>query len=112
MHPLGIAIELDDGPPDKASIGDTYAGRELPSEIAELKGNMTRCPTTGKMTSQEDNNQNFLVLIAKAWPALTPYGFCGLGGILNLAFGALVIANTWIIRPIKSNEFYFLEAHL
>jgi hypothetical protein len=31
VHPLGIALELDDGPPDKASIGDTYAGRELPS---------------------------------------------------------------------------------
>jgi hypothetical protein len=30
VHPLGIAIELDDGAPDKASIGDTYAGRELP----------------------------------------------------------------------------------
>ena len=63
VHPLGIAIELDDGPPDKASIGDTYAGRELPSQIATLTGNMTQCPNTGKMTSQQDNNQVFLVPI-------------------------------------------------
>ena len=64
VHPMGIAVELDNGPPDKASIGDTYAGRELPSQIAELKGNVIRCPTTGKITSQENINQIFLVLIA------------------------------------------------
>jgi len=63
VHPLGTAIELDEGPPDKASIGDAYAGRELPFQIATLTGIMTLCPNTGKMTSQEDNNQVFLVPI-------------------------------------------------
>ena len=63
VHPLGVAITLNDGPADKASIGDTYAGRALPPEIAIFKGNMTQCPVTGKMTSQEDNNQIFLVPI-------------------------------------------------
>ena len=63
VHPLGIAIELNDGPPDKASIGDTYAGRALPTEVATLIGNKTVCPVTGKWTSQADNNQVFLVPI-------------------------------------------------
>ena len=63
VHPLGITIELNDGPPDRASIGDTYAGRELPSQVATLMGNKTPCPNTGRMTSQEDNKQVFLVPI-------------------------------------------------
>jgi hypothetical protein len=63
VHPLGITIELNDGPPDRASIGDTYAGRELPRQVATLIGNRTQCPNTGRMTSQENNNQVFLVPI-------------------------------------------------
>jgi len=61
VHPLGISIGLNDGPTQKDSIGNTYAGKELPPEIAIIEGNMTNCPNTGKMTSQKDNNQIFLV---------------------------------------------------
>ena len=61
VHPLGISIGLDDGPADKASIGDVYAGKEIDSNIVNMIGNMTRCPNTGRMTSQKDNNQVFLV---------------------------------------------------
>ncbi len=60
-HPLGISISLDDGPSVKASIGDVYAGKELPTQVATLTGNKTTCPVTGKLTSQADNNQVFLV---------------------------------------------------
>ncbi len=60
-HPLGISISLDDGPSDKASIGDAYAGKELPAQVATLRGNMTNCPVTGTLTSQADTNQIFLV---------------------------------------------------
>jgi hypothetical protein len=63
VHPLGISIELDDGPADQASIGDTYAGKDLPPNIMTLSGNMTICPRTGKLTSQKDNHQVFLVPI-------------------------------------------------
>lgn len=48
VHPLGIVIELDDGPPDKTSIARSYAGRELPSQIKTLTGNKTLCPNTGE----------------------------------------------------------------
>jgi len=61
VHPLGISIGLDDGPPEKGSIGDSYRGKDPPPQVATLKGNMTICPNTGKMTSQADNNQVFLV---------------------------------------------------
>jgi hypothetical protein len=63
VHPLGINRTLDDGPSAKASIGDTYSGKELPPQVAQLMGNMTKCPSTGKLTSQKDNDQVFLVPI-------------------------------------------------
>ena len=61
VHPLGISIGLDDGPPEKASIGDTYRGKDLPPQVTTLTGKMTICPNTGRMTSQADNDQVFLV---------------------------------------------------
>jgi hypothetical protein len=61
VHPLGIQISLNDGPSEKTSINDAYAGKELDPNIAMLTGNMTTCPNTGQMTSQKDNNQVFLV---------------------------------------------------
>ena len=63
VHPLGISIELGDGPATKESIGNTYAGKALPTQVATLTGNKTNCPNTGKLTSQKDNNQIFLVPI-------------------------------------------------
>ena len=63
VHPMGISIELNDGPVDKASIGDTYAGKELPPQITQLKNNITCCPKSGEPILQRDNNQVFLVPI-------------------------------------------------
>jgi hypothetical protein len=64
VHPTGIVINLDDGPVNKASIGDTYAGKELPIEVATLKNNTFTCPNTSKPFSQSDNDQVFLVPIS------------------------------------------------
>ena len=61
VHPLGISIHLNDGPVDQATVGDTYSGKEINPNIVNMMGNMTRCPNTGRMTSQKDNNQVFLV---------------------------------------------------
>lgn len=63
VHPMGITLSLDDGPPKKESIGNTYAGKELPAQVATLSNNTVTCPNTGNLTSQEDNNQVFLVPI-------------------------------------------------
>jgi len=64
VHPFPIDLTLDDGPADKASIGDTYKGRDLPPEIAMLTNNSITCPNTGRLSVQKDNNQVFLVPIA------------------------------------------------
>ena len=62
-HPLGITIEIDLDIDDRASIGNTYAGKELPPEIALLRNNSTKCPVTRRNTEQPDNNQVFLVRV-------------------------------------------------
>jgi hypothetical protein len=64
VHPFGIDVTLDDGPAAKASIGDTYAGKELPPQIMSLMNNWATCPETQRLTSQKDNNQVFLVPMA------------------------------------------------
>jgi len=61
VHPLPISIALDDGPAVKKSIGDVYAGKKLPPQVATVTNNSTTCPKTGKLTSQQNNHQVFLV---------------------------------------------------
>jgi hypothetical protein len=61
---MGISIVLDDGPPTKASIGDTYAGQDLPPLVATLRNNRFMCPNKNKLTTQKDNDQVFLVPIS------------------------------------------------
>ncbi len=64
VHPTGITLlALNDGPPVKASIGDTYAGKEPPASVAALMDNRFICPNTQRFTSQKDNDQVFLVTI-------------------------------------------------
>ncbi len=60
-HPLGIRIDLDDGPAEEKSIGDAYAGRDLPPQVASLINNQTICPKTKQLITQRDNNRVFLV---------------------------------------------------
>jgi hypothetical protein len=67
VHPMGTILHLDDGPPDKASIGDTYKGKELPTTVATLMDNMVTCPNTGRLTAQRDNKQVFLVPGVRPW---------------------------------------------
>ena len=62
-HTFPITVSLLDGPAEKASIGDTYRGRDLPPEITEMKANSFYCPTNARRTFQADNDQVFLVPI-------------------------------------------------
>ena len=62
LHPMNTAITLDDGPiDDMGSIGDTYAGRELPSEVATAMKNRFSCPATGRWCLQRNKFCVFLV---------------------------------------------------
>lgn len=56
VHPFGFDLSLDDGPAENASIGDTYAGKELPPEMVMFSNNRVTCPNTGRLTSQKDND--------------------------------------------------------
>jgi len=60
-HGMEIGVDLNDGPPKRESIGDTYAGKELPKKIVELMSNYTLCPKTKRFFLQKDNHQVFLV---------------------------------------------------
>ncbi len=60
-HPLPMRLELDKVLIMNESIGDVYAGEELPSNIASIINTKTVCPNTKKWTIQKDNNQIFLV---------------------------------------------------
>jgi hypothetical protein len=64
VHPMSIVIELADGPADKASVGDTYQGRNLPPQIAALINNRIICPKTRRWILQRNNQQVFLVPVA------------------------------------------------
>ena len=63
-HPMGVSIDMDDGPADKSSLGDAYKGVELPDDVHSFIGNLVKCPNTGEMARQEDHDQIFLVPVA------------------------------------------------
>jgi hypothetical protein len=61
VHPMGMSVELNDGPVDKQSVGDTYKGKEIPPELLDLHNNSVICPKTGKLFYQRDDFLVFLV---------------------------------------------------
>jgi len=62
-HPMGIGMELDNGPAEKASIGDIYKGKPVPQDVVKIFNNYIQCPKTGKMFIQKDHDQIFLVRV-------------------------------------------------
>ena len=60
-HPLGVKIPIKGGPPTKRSVGAFYAGERPPPKIANLIDSQILCPKTGKMYTQKDLNQIFLM---------------------------------------------------
>jgi hypothetical protein len=63
-HSLGISVTLQDGPLNKQSIADVYAGKDLPPNFAVLENKRVYCPKTGRQYSQKDNAKIFLVPVA------------------------------------------------
>ena len=58
-HFLGMVIARN-APAVKTSVGDAYSGLPVPATL-QIENNSTRCTITGRLTSQKDNNQVFLV---------------------------------------------------
>jgi hypothetical protein len=60
---LGVKIPIKGGPPKKRSVGAFYALKQLPAKIADLIDSQALCPKTGKMYTQKDLHQIFLMPI-------------------------------------------------
>lgn len=60
-HPMGVKIRIRGGPSDKMSLSAFYAGKQPSPEIANFIDSQVLCPKTGKMHTQKDFDQIFLV---------------------------------------------------
>ena len=63
-HPAGIKIPIKGGPPIRTSIGAFYATNRPPAKITNLIDSRVLCPKAGKLFTQKDMHQIFLVPIA------------------------------------------------
>ena len=63
-HDMSFCISLDNGPTERESIENLYAGKEVPSYFVTLLNNKVQCPNTQRMFLQKDNNQIFLVPVS------------------------------------------------
>ena len=61
LHPTGVVIYRDEEISQTESVGQVFAGREMPAEIVMVMGNQFQCPKTGKFFLQADYRQVFLV---------------------------------------------------
>jgi hypothetical protein len=60
-HPMGMIYRIEQGPPEKISLGGIYQGTPLPPQAQAVEAHKTLCPKTGKAFIQKDRRQIFLV---------------------------------------------------
>jgi len=60
-HPMRVRINLEDGPPDKQSVSDAYAGKIQPPQLQAVKGHKVLCLKTGRTFIQSNLGDVFLV---------------------------------------------------
>jgi hypothetical protein len=59
-HSMGVSVVLPEGPPEKTSIGVVYAGKCVPASLSIMFRNAVKCPKTGRIFQQTDNNKIFI----------------------------------------------------
>ena len=64
---MGVGIHLDDGPQYKQSIRDVYHVGALPPQVSAIARHPSLCLKTGKLFTQQDDEQVFLVPVG--WTA-------------------------------------------
>jgi hypothetical protein len=47
VHPTGMVLKLDDGPPAQETVAAFYADRPVPPDVA-VRNETFRCPVTGE----------------------------------------------------------------
>jgi hypothetical protein len=60
-HPMGIRINLEDGPPNKRSVSDAYPGKTHPPQLQAVEGHNVLCLKTGRTFTQSNPDAVFLV---------------------------------------------------
>ena len=70
-HPMGVAIHLDYGPHHKQSIRDVYHGEALPPQVSAIAKHSCLCLKKGKLFTQQDDKQVFLVPVAWTVPSIS-----------------------------------------
>lgn len=61
LHTIGITVSLNGGPTSKQSIGEAFANKDPPANIAELKEIRVHCPKIGRHYAQKDDRKIFLI---------------------------------------------------
>lgn len=61
LHTTGITVSLNGGPTSKQSIGEAFANKDPPLNIAELKEKRVHCPKIGRHYAQRDDRKIFLI---------------------------------------------------
>lgn len=59
-HSSGVSVVLNDGPPEKTCINTHYAGKSIPGCLNIMLRNAVKCPKTGKIFQQTDNNKIYI----------------------------------------------------
>jgi len=62
-HTMGQDIFFKNGPTSKTTIGDFFADREIDPQLRKIMRNKVLCPGTGILTSQQDIQKIFLILL-------------------------------------------------
>jgi len=60
-HPMGVRINLSDGPRYKQSINDAYYEKTRPAQLQAIEGHKVLCLKTGKIFVQSNLDEVFLV---------------------------------------------------
>ncbi len=61
LHATGITVSLNGGPTSKQSIGEAFANKDPPPNIAQLKEKRVHCPKIGRQYAQRDDGKIFLI---------------------------------------------------
>ncbi|MGD0308611.1 MAG: hypothetical protein ABSC02_04910 [Acidobacteriota bacterium] len=59
-HSMGVSVVLNDGPPEKTCVATLFAGRAVPPNLGIMLRNGVKCPKTGRIFQQTDNNKIYI----------------------------------------------------
>jgi hypothetical protein len=65
-HPLGVKIQIPDGPKQRTSIGAFYADKKIPEQIKRLTDHHFECPKSKNSLFHDDVYQLFLVPLSRS----------------------------------------------